>query len=221
MSGHEYDLSGGIRLKEDMRILGSTSKSYTLVIPNIDPHENEHLASWYNDILGGGSWSNDLRMAKDVFRYISRNFKTNEDGSQEGFNRPNGGRMSLNAALEHKKGVCKEKAALFQIIAQNVGLESLYVRGYQPDVTEKGKRIKRRHAWNKVKIQGHMYYVDPTNGYFSTSSESYSNAIKDYLDLREGENNIEMPYKVVNGAEMRFIEGKAGLDDYNLDSIMY
>lgn len=193
----EYEFKRGIRLVEGMGLIGESNKSYTLVIPEINPKKNKYLQSWYQDIAKNSNWSNEGEMALDIFKYLKERF-----GDNQGFERT-GGRMSLNVALEHSKGVCKEKSAVFQIMSQILGLESVYMRGYKVSHDDEGKLIKERHAWNKVKIQGEIWFVDVTNKKFV---KNYEEALEKYGDLTEGRNLIEMPHKL-NKKEMAFIGG--------------
>lgn len=196
-----YEFSGGIRLVKGMGIVGSASDSYTLIIPEADPEKNEHIRPWYRDIVQGSDWDNEGEAAIDIFKYLKNRF-----GSNKGYER-DGGRISLNAALEHSKGVCKEKSAVFQIMCQILGISSLYVRGYTYTHNDEGELVKARHAWNKVKIQGDVYFVDVTNKVFDNPYSELLDRRGDIHGYNEGENRIVMDHEL-DQEEMSYIAGK-------------
>lgn len=61
------------------------------------------------------------------------------------------------------QAVCAGYAKAFVYILANLGVEAEFVTGYTYDSYGK-LDLKERHAWNRVKLDGEYYYVDPTWG---------------------------------------------------------
>ncbi len=88
----------------------------------------------------------------------------------------------LQEILKDRKGMCKEKAAILQIIYQKEGIPSRYIRGKA--TSNSGKR--GRHAWLKINL-GTDILVDPTLNRFNDY-----NASKKEWNYVEDENLIEI-----------------------------
>ena len=65
--------------------------------------------------------------------------------------------QSVAGVFHDRIAVCAGYAAAFQLLAEHVGLECIYVEGSSLTGGE-------GHAWNIVSIDGTWYYVDVTNG---------------------------------------------------------
>lgn len=67
-----------------------------------------------------------------------------------------------------RTGICSDFALLFQEMTQYAGIRGVkYVSGYVVDTSRLQNRYSERqlgdrHAWNSVKIDGKVYYVDTT-----------------------------------------------------------
>lgn len=68
---------------------------------------------------------------------------------------------SVYGALVQKKAVCAGYARAYTYLMQNLGIESMYVRG---DCSGEG-----RHGWNIIRLEGEYYHVDVTWGDYSNT----------------------------------------------------
>jgi len=70
--------------------------------------------------------------------------------------------------LRNKKGICEGYAVLFQELCTESGIPCEIAVGRVSNNTNKIERVRGKknfatnHAWDKVKISGTWYYVDPT-----------------------------------------------------------
>ncbi len=118
----------------------------------------------------------NLKTAKDIARYLTRNLTTptdkaraiyiwithniNYDVSKLSTNYSYSDPQELvDEALQKRKGVCANYAALFHACCQSVGVQSYVIEGY---TRQNGKVLPIGHAWNAVKIENHFYNVDAT-----------------------------------------------------------
>lgn len=69
----------------------------------------------------------------------------------------------LSESIKLRKGVCKEKAAILQMLLRHGGFDSFYVKGFVKTPTKKSS-----HAWVEVNLHNDVYIADPTIGYFRT-----------------------------------------------------
>ena len=67
----------------------------------------------------------------------------------------------INRALQSKKGVCSHYAAIFNELAEKMGIQSYVIEGYNK---QNGKVANLAHAWNAAKIDSKWYVFDPTWG---------------------------------------------------------
>ena len=113
-----------------------------------------------------------------IANYINANFKTETDkiravfywtASNISYDVP--GMFDLNAnetvpekitkTLKRRKGVCAHYAAVFNDLAQKVGIQSYIIEGY---TKQYGKVSSLAHAWTAAKINSKWYVFDPTWG---------------------------------------------------------
>jgi transglutaminase/protease-like cytokinesis protein 3 len=59
--------------------------------------------------------------------------------------------------LEYRQGDCAGIASAFYVMCKKNHIPVRYVIGWTKDGC---------HAWNRVKIKGHWYWIDPTQGYW-------------------------------------------------------
>ncbi len=73
-----------------------------------------------------------------------------------------------------KKAVCYGFALMFQKVMSELGVESEVMTG---------KSLDTNHAWNKVKLDGKWYYIDPTLDIRTSDKELsiYDNGYKYFL----------------------------------------
>lgn len=74
--------------------------------------------------------------------------------------------VRLDDALKYG-GVCKEKAALLQVLLQKFGKKSSFKRGQ----FVKLNGYSHRHAWVEIEYGGKKWIADPTNGIFSSEDQ--------------------------------------------------
>ena len=67
----------------------------------------------------------------------------------------------INRALKSKMGVCSHYAAIFNELAEKMGIQSYVVEGYNK---QNGKETNLAHAWTAAKIDSKWYLFDPTWG---------------------------------------------------------
>lgn len=67
----------------------------------------------------------------------------------------------INRALKSKMGVCSHYAAIFNELAEKMGIQSYVVEGYNK---QNGKVTNLAHAWTAAKIDSKWYLFDPTWG---------------------------------------------------------
>ncbi|MEI6751687.1 MAG: transglutaminase-like domain-containing protein [Paludibacter sp.] len=79
-------------------------------------------------------------------------------------------------ALQRRKGVCANYAALFDASCNSIGIRSYLVEGY---VRQNGEPIYKSHAWNVVEIDKHFYFFDPTWAAGFMRNNEYVNEYRD------------------------------------------
>ena len=111
-----------------------------------------------------------LEQVEGVYRYLCDNIDY-DDTLQHG---------SIYDALIEKRSVCMGYASAFQMIMEKLGVESWLCTG---DNMDRGAG----HAWNAVKIDDEVYYVDATFGDTSGLEDIYllfgTNLRKDMYEL--------------------------------------
>ena len=164
------EIEKGIKLRPGMGIM-STGDGYTLLIPSLELDEISELRGEFIRLT---DYNNEYECAEQLTEFLYKRLQY--DDSEEPINK-----ISLKESIRLEKGVCKEMAAVYQILAQGLNLDTRYVRG-----TYKGSK----HAWIKLKIGGQILYADPTNEKFLP----YKKAVKKF-NLVEGVNKVMVPGK--------------------------
>ncbi len=112
---------------------------------------------------------------KTVFDWIANNIRYDVkklERIEEGKNKPIKGNFKtrsdyekqlLKKVITHKKGVCQDYSILFDAMVNELGYESMIVKGYTKD--KQGKiNHKIGHTWNAVKVNNEWKLYDPTWG---------------------------------------------------------
>lgn len=123
---------GGIRLKRGIGLL-SSGNGYGLRIPEMNHEKIAEVASAFEQHTDAG---NKYQLAKQLTYFVHERFEYEDISADRKF-------VNLISAIDHGKGICKEKAALYQVLAQRLGIDSYYVRG---------RADGGRHAWCKVHV---------------------------------------------------------------------
>ncbi len=129
----------------------------------------------------------DEQKAFAIFRWITTHISYDFEKLQRGM------RRNLNAAevLEERKAVCGGYAALFQALAQELGLRSFVIKG-------KAKAYgfnALSHAWNAIQLEGDWYLIDATwgSGYLD-EKQRFVRRYNDYYFLPAAEELIFTHY---------------------------
>ncbi|WEL19928.1 transglutaminase domain-containing protein [Candidatus Nanohalococcus occultus] len=146
----------GIKFLRGISLDSSSKDGYSLKIPSPDIPSVEQLHREFSANYNHGT---DFEAAEKLSYFIAEEFEY-EDISD------NKNEIWLTKGLQERKGVCKEQAATYQVLAQRIGLDSEYLKGTLP---MGGKRY--RHAWNKVETKEGTMLADPTNNRFGEYSQ--------------------------------------------------
>lgn len=165
-------INQGIRFWNGIGLVSSGS-GYTLYIPKMN---NKYIKELYREFENNFSYNSNLELAEELAYFLYERFDYESFPEAEDS-------LKLEAAINLEKGICKEIAAVYQILSQMFGINSRYMRGV---VTRDGERY--RHAWNKVKIGKKLYYADATWGTF----KNYQKALREH-NIKEGESIVELP----------------------------
>lgn len=181
----ERSFHGGIKLKAGIGLM-SSGNGYGLRIPKMNNEKLNRLIQAFKD------WSdakNDYQAAKQLTFYIYDRFEYENISGDRRF-------VNLIESLRSRKGICKEKAALYQVVAQRLGIDSYYVRGIVDG---------SRHAWCKVHVSKgdtDSAWADPTWGEFK---RPYEKAVQKY-GLKEGESIVEIPESMDLKKTVKFVK---------------
>ncbi len=140
----------GIKIKNGIGLV-SSGGGYTLYIPELNISDINQLHSEFESNF---SYKNEFELAEELVYFLYERL------DYDGFSKA-GDSLDLEAAINLEKGVCKEMAAILQILFQRFGIDSYYHRG----------RVHREdgvygHAWVKAKIGDQIFYSDSTWGVF-------------------------------------------------------
>ncbi|QBN19623.1 transglutaminase domain-containing protein [Flavobacterium nackdongense] len=83
----------------------------------------------------------------------------------------------ITKTLKTKKGICGDYAAIFNEIANLVGIKSVVISGY---TKQNGKIADLAHAWCAAKIDNKWYVFDPTWGSGSLTNGKFVKKINTY-----------------------------------------
>ena len=141
------------RLDKGDVLRSRSKKGYALIIPGFDDHSFlEILDSAITQTKGLDSKEKVLELTKFVRKEI------------EYENVFKGKRLTmLSESIKLRKGVCKEKAAILQMLLRQSGFDSFYMKGFVKTPSRTGA-----HAWVEVNLHNNVYIADPTIGYFRT-----------------------------------------------------
>ncbi|WP_213654672.1 transglutaminase domain-containing protein [Paenibacillus vini] len=152
----------------DIESYGFDYKTSTLYIDYSDDKDNiaekqkeimKEANSIISQIITNGMSDDEKRQA--IYDYLNdhakyddaalanaeaNNFKTVDKKYNDSF--------TAYGIIVNKVGVCASYAAVYKLLSDIAGLDSIVVTGYLGGVP---------HAWNKVEINGKWYNVDPTN----------------------------------------------------------
>lgn len=131
---------------------------------------------------------------EEIANYINANFKTENDKIRAAFywtasnisydvknmfavNFEETPQDRITKTLKTKKGICGDYSAVFNEIANLVGIKSVVISGY---TKQNGKVDKLSHAWCAAKIDNKWYIFDPTWGSGSLLNGKFVKRINDY-----------------------------------------
>jgi transglutaminase superfamily protein len=112
----------------------------------------------------GSSAQSDRQKAYSIYRWLGENISYNVEGLYSG----DLGDNSPDAVYRSRTAVCAGYANLFQVMCEEVGLESKIVPGRSRasgnELPPSLRDSDSNHAWNAVKIDGDWQLLDPTWG---------------------------------------------------------
>jgi len=168
----------GLVLKKGMELV-SSGGGYTLVI---DEEYNSAIMSAVNSAIDPSD--SERGKAEDACKRIHEIFSTPKNDSENNdrisSQKRSDGKIYLSDVWADGEGVCKELAATLQLVYQQLGIKSGYMRG---------KLGGQRHAWLKLRADGNQYTADPTNDVFQDYSSSPS--------YNEGDNIVKIPDRYI------------------------
>ncbi len=162
----------------------------------------EKLQAKTDEIIKNITNLSDVEKVLYVFDYLAENIEYDKSYSYK----PN-----AYYALVEGKAVCWGYANAFDHLMKNLGIYSEVIKG--------GTNVGR-HAWNKIKLDGEYYYIDPTWGddgdfakyrHFLMDRETLfidHDEIKDYGNETWGEKYLFYPFKRDN----KLVENSEDLD---------
>lgn len=178
--------------------------------------------------------ANDTNSTEEIAKYINANFKTENDKIRAVFywtasnisydvenmfavNITETPQERIIKTLKTKKGICGDYAAIFNEIANLVGVKSVVVDGY---TKQEGKVASLAHAWCAAKIENKWYLFDPTWGSGYVNNNKYTRKINNaYFKVAPSKMiNSHMPFdylwQFVNNpiTNQEFIVGKVQIN---------
>lgn len=106
----------------------------------------------------------DREKAHAIYRWVSENVTYNVEGLYSG----DLGDNSPDAVFQNRTAVCAGYANLFQVLCDEVGVESEIIAGRSRasgnELPPNLRDSETNHAWNAVKIDGQWELLDPTWG---------------------------------------------------------
>lgn len=178
--------------------------------------------------------ANVTNSTEEIAKYINANFKTENDkiravfywtASNIGYDVENMFAVNITETpqeritktLKTKKGICGDYAAIFNEIANLVGVKSVVVDGY---TKQEGKVASLAHAWCAAKIENKWYLFDPTWGSGYVNNNKYTRKINNaYFKVAPQKMiNSHMPFdylwQFVNNpiTNQEFIDGKVPIN---------
>lgn len=107
-----------------------------------------------------------------IFRWMTENIAYDCYGVNHG-----GVDSTATGTYTKGKSVCAGFSALFSALAKGLGLEAVYLVGYERSAVTPGSTpSSSNHAWNVVKIDGKYRFVDVTFGAGLCSGDNFSKA---------------------------------------------
>lgn len=157
MDVYDYPVFLTNKMIEDLRM-----RNIDIYLHNVNINDVISLNNGIDDIvkndLNINEKSSDIDKLNEILLYILENFEYDEVVANNNANNIEDSKLvssfytnGIMSALYNKKGniICGNYAALFQALANRVGLTSYYV-------------TSSNHAWNLVCFNGERYYVDST-----------------------------------------------------------
>jgi len=169
----DLDSSTGKLYSQDRILPSSIQEGHILVIPRFG---NPRIQQLYQEAKGTVKDARDAReLAERLNSFIHQKVHYEEPDVEEKV-------LHIDRALEYG-GVCKEKAALLQMMLQMFGIESRFRRGKFQPYNERGKainydrktgrKVSGRHAWIEVKAGKEKLIADPTNNLLGNEEDLY------------------------------------------------
>jgi hypothetical protein len=129
--------------------------------------------------------------AEVLFNFVTAHFKYTWEDTDEGWHKNwedlaakyHNLKISLGIFIAERTGCCRHQAAALQLLYQEWGLESRFVRG---TIISHGKDA--RHAWVEILVNGKWYVADPAQRYYKEKEAAYRE--RGYI---VGPNKIEVP----------------------------
>ena len=157
--------------------LGQAKVNYTLIdkkmeaIPSSSEHSTDSIAKYINanfktesDKIRAVFYWTASNISYDVKNMFAVNF---EETPQD----------RIVKTLKTKKGICADYAAIFNEIANLVGVKSVVISGY---TKQNGKIDTLSHAWCAAKIDNKWSVFDPTWGSGSLTNGKFVKKINEY-----------------------------------------
>jgi len=106
----------------------------------------------------------DLEKTRAIYVWITKNVKYDYPSIKRGIKADEAWakKQSPRTVLRSKKAVCQGYSNLFKAMADEAGLEAIFVGGKSKHPSGKVNRIG--HAWNAVKVDGKWQLIDATWG---------------------------------------------------------
>jgi len=152
------------KLHAEDRLVPEHASGYTIIVPSF---KNPRIEQLYQEAkLRVAGRQNQIELVQILTDFIYKRIPYN-DKIQDRM-------LHLDRALDYG-GVCKEKAALLQMLLQRFGIESRFRRGYFEYLNKPGGRPWRtsKHAWVEVHIGNQNFVADPTKDLLATPEEIY------------------------------------------------
>ena len=140
---------------------GQVNSNYTIVdakMNNIPPNftnSTTEIAAYIDS-----NFKSDTDKIRAAFYWIASNIRY-DVANMYAVNHNESVEDKINGALQSKKGVCIHNAAIFNELAQKMGIQSYVIEGYNK---QNGKVANLAHAWNAAKIDSKWYVFDATWG---------------------------------------------------------
>lgn len=133
-------------------------KSHNFIVPS---HDNPILSEFRKKAIDSAGNAEGVKLAEALNSFVY--FHITSKDRREFFHARD---ERLESFIEKKEGVCKEKAAILQLIFQEKQMNSIFTAGTSTYV-KKGllgdKMDSGGHAWVTVTIGDKKYIADPTN----------------------------------------------------------